>query len=138
MCLVSPTRRHQGLVYSKEPPKNGVCANSWARPGSGERRIPAGGASAPPGHRPVGKGTGPYAAGRGERCPPAPLASPAPRPGLTAPALMRSIKRIIDVEVCCEVPAGGKRSIAADTGALICTTWLKPESRHFINGFSLC
>lgn len=105
---------------------------------SGNARYLRGEAAAPPGRCPTGKGARPPVAWRGDLCPPALLTSPAPRPGLAAPALMRSIKRIIDVEVCCEVLAGGKRSSAADTGAQICTTWLKPESRHFINGFSLC
>lgn len=135
--LASPARRCQGLVYLGKNRLEMQFVQSHelsGAEGSGgdsrrERR---------PRHPSPLEGTGSVPARRGERCPPAPLISPAPRPGLAAPALMRSIKRIIDVEVRCEVPAGGKRGSAADTGALICTTWLKPESRHFINGFSLC
>lgn len=148
--LASPVRRCQGLVYlgknrletQFEQTHELGRASGAAGPAEGAvgpaegAAGPAEGAVAPPSIAPGGNRVGPGAGG--ERCPPAPLVSAAPRPRLAAPALMRSIKRIIDVEVCCEVPAAGKRGSAADTGALICTTWLKPESRHFINGFSLC
>lgn len=87
---------------------------------AGEPRDP--GRALGPGHRSPGREGSPWSAagpgGSGRALPPAPLAAPAPRPGLAAPALMRSIKRIIDVEVCCEVLAGGKRSSALQIQAL--------------------
>lgn len=103
--------------------------------------MPVGEMTVSPDHSPTSSGNEvrtPPLPGRRRAAHPAPLAPSTPKSRRSAPALMRSIKSIIDVEVRCEVLAGGKRSSAADTGALICTTWLKPESRHFINGFSLC